>query len=80
MNELRKISIDQIKVGEHEQRLESEDPGIAELAASIRRVGVINPLVLVRDGDDLRLVAGHRRLFGCSYGRYQFRTLLCQND
>ena len=72
MNELRKISIDQIKVGEHEQRLESEDPGIAELAASIRRVGVINPLVLVRDGDDLRLVAGHRRLLAARMAGINF--------
>jgi len=62
MNELGKIPIDQIKVGEHAQRIDAEDPDIIELAASIKRLGIINPLVVVRDGDELRLVAGHRRI------------------
>lgn len=62
MNELGQIPIGKIKVGEHAQRIDPEDPETVELAASVKRVGIINPLVVVRDGDDLCLVAGHRRL------------------
>lgn len=62
MNELGQVKVNQIEVGQHAQRIDPEDPDIAELAESIRRVGIINPLVVVRDGDSLRLVAGHRRL------------------
>ena len=72
MNELGQIPIDQIKVGEHAQRIDPEDPDTVELAASIKRVGIINPLVVVRDGDDLRLVAGHRRLVAAGLAGREF--------
>lgn len=62
MNGMGQIPISRIKVGEHEQRIDKEDPDTIELAASIKRIGIINPLVVVSDGDELRLVAGHRRL------------------
>lgn len=62
MQEIQEIQIGKIIVGEHEQRLDTEDPSIHELAASIKRIGIINPLVVVRDGDELHLIAGHRRL------------------
>lgn len=62
MQKVEEIDIERIKVGEHEQRLEKEDEGIAALAASIRRIGIINPLLVVAYGDGLHLLAGHRRL------------------
>lgn len=62
MNEMGQIPIKNIKVGEHAQRIDAEDPETVELAASIERIGIINPLVVVADGDELLLVAGHRRL------------------
>lgn len=62
MSEIREIPVADIKVGEHEQRLETEDEGIAELAVSIRRIGILNPLLVSSDGDDFVLMAGHRRL------------------
>lgn len=62
MNELGQIPIGQIQVGEHAQRIDAEDPDTIELAASIKRVGIINPLVVTKRGEDLVLVAGHRRL------------------
>jgi len=62
MNEIGQCPIDKIKVGEHAQRIDVEDPDTVELSESIKRLGIINPLVVVRDGDRLLLVAGHRRL------------------
>jgi len=62
MDEIRNIPIGEIRVGEHEQRLDAEDPDNIELAASIRRIGIINPLLVVDVGGDLHLIAGHRRL------------------
>lgn len=62
MTEVKEIPIRKIKVGEHEQRLDREDEGIAELASSIRRIGIVCPLWVVDDGDFYLLIAGHRRL------------------
>lgn len=62
MDELKKVLINQIKVGEHAQRIDPEDSDTIELAESIKRVGIINPLVVIRQGGNLILLAGHRRL------------------
>lgn len=62
MQKVEEIEIEKIKAGEHEQRLEKEDDGIAALAASIRRIGIISPLVVTDGCDGLHLIAGHRRL------------------
>jgi|GEM_PF-4020021 hypothetical protein len=37
------------------------DKDIAELAASISRICLINPFVVAPDGERYRLIAGHRR-------------------
>ena len=36
--------------------------GVPELAESMRQIGLMNPLQVVKDGGRYRLVAGHRRL------------------
>lgn len=62
MEEIRTVPISEIQIGEHDQRIDKEDPDTVELAASIKRIGIINPLVVaVRDGV-LVVIAGHRRL------------------
>jgi ParB family chromosome partitioning protein len=38
---------------------------LAELAESIARIGVVEPLVVERAGDRVRVIAGHRRLIAC---------------
>ncbi len=38
---------------------------LAELAESIARIGVVEPLVVERAGDRFRVIAGHRRLIAC---------------
>lgn len=61
MKELKSIPLSKIVVGEHEQRLSYEDADIVGLAASIKRLGLLYPIVVERDGDDFKIVEGHRR-------------------
>lgn len=62
MAEIMSVPLEKIKVGEYAQRMEGDDEGVDGLAASIGRVGILNPLVVRGDGDSFVLVAGHRRL------------------
>jgi ParB family chromosome partitioning protein len=59
------LELEKIDAGENPLRLEGENKGIAELAASISRIGLINPLVVAPDGERYRLIAGHRRYAAC---------------
>jgi ParB family chromosome partitioning protein len=61
------IELEEIDAGENPLRLEGQDKGIAELAESISRIGLINPLVVApgSEGDRYRLIAGHRRFAAC---------------
>lgn len=51
-----------IKVGAHALRAAEDDEELDALAASIRRVGVLEPLVCRDESGVLCLVAGHRRI------------------
>ncbi|MBA7485128.1 Nucleoid occlusion protein [subsurface metagenome] len=62
MQEIQSIPILKIEVGPHRQRSEGEDEQLQELTASIRRVGVLVPLIVVPKDDRFLLVAGHRRI------------------
>ena len=62
MDEFRELQIKEIKVGEHAQRIDPEDPDVIELAESIKRVGILNPPIVVERDGELHLIAGHRRI------------------
>jgi ParB/RepB/Spo0J family partition protein len=62
MREVQDVPIAQIDVGAYTQRFALEAEGIDRLAASIRRLGVLVPLIVRPLGDRYQLVAGHRRL------------------
>jgi len=62
MRVVLEIPIEEIEVGEHDQRIKEDDYEIDGLAASIVRIGVIVPLILEKEGDTFQLVSGHRRL------------------
>ena len=47
------------------QRTEIDPEEVRLLAASIKRIGLIHPPVVRKDGDDVVLVAGERRLLAC---------------
>lgn len=60
MVQIQEIPLDKIRPQELQR--EVSDKGIGELAASIRTMGIIQPLIVAKDGDDLCLIAGQRRL------------------
>jgi len=59
---LKEISVSKIKVGKYDLRLEKKDEEIDDLAASIKRIGIIEPLVVSCKSGVYHLIAGHRRL------------------
>lgn len=56
------ILISKIKAGSEQARRNFADDKMEELAESIRRHGVLQPLVVRKKGNDYELIAGERRL------------------
>ena len=75
MLEIVETALTKIEVGEHAQRIDVDDPEVDELAASIRRLGVLVPLILEKKGDSFQLVSGHRRLLAAT--RLGLQTVPC---
>jgi len=61
MSKYEEIPMAKIKEPERIARTEIDQRGIAELADSIRAVGLINPITVKPLGEDYEIVAGHRR-------------------
>jgi ParB family chromosome partitioning protein len=56
------IPLEQVRPNRHQPRTAFDPEGLSELAASISRHGVLQPIVVSADGDGYELVAGHRRV------------------
>ncbi len=56
------IPLERVAPNPQQPRQQFDPEGIAELAASIKRHGVLQPIVVSRSGDGYELVAGHRRV------------------
>ena len=56
------IPLERIHPNPQQPRTNFDGDGIAELAASIKRHGVLQPIVVSRASDGYELVAGHRRV------------------
>ncbi|HEY6202438.1 MAG TPA: ParB/RepB/Spo0J family partition protein [Candidatus Limnocylindria bacterium] len=56
------ILLERIRPNPQQPRSNFAADGISELASSIKRHGVLQPIVVSRDGDGYELVAGHRRV------------------
>lgn len=56
------LPISSIVANDYQPRQEFNEESLMELASSIREYGVIQPLVVCREGDGYRLIAGERRL------------------
>lgn len=56
------IPLEKVRPNPQQPRTTFDPEGMAELAASIRRHGLLQPIVVSRAGDGYELVAGHRRV------------------
>jgi ParB family transcriptional regulator, chromosome partitioning protein len=56
------IPLERVRPNRQQPRTNFDPEGISELAASIRRHGVLQPIVVSREGDGYELVAGQRRV------------------
>src|SRR2546426_2599636 len=56
------IPLERVRPNRHQPRTAFDPEGLSELAASIARHGVLQPIVVSADGDNFELVAGHRRV------------------
>lgn len=59
------LPISEIKIGKFERREMVDDEDMDDLVASIRRVGVLQPLVVRQVSGEVVLIAGHRRYRAC---------------
>lgn len=61
--EILELNIEELKPGRHQPRERMEEAGLAELAASIKETGVLQPIVARRDGETggYEIVMGERR-------------------
>lgn len=60
MEPIQEIPCDSIRKQELQRQV--SEKGIGELAVSIKTMGIIQPLIVAKDGNDLCLIAGQRRL------------------
>jgi len=56
------IPLELVRPNRHQPRTAFDREGLSELAASISRHGVLQPIVVSADGNGYELVAGHRRV------------------
>jgi len=56
------IPLERVSPNRQQPRTSFDPDSLSELAASIRRHGVLQPIVVSRSGDGYELVAGHRRV------------------
>jgi ParB family transcriptional regulator, chromosome partitioning protein len=61
VSELRELSIGKVRANPDQPRRSFDKEALQELADSIKEYGVLQPIIVVRDGDQYRIVAGERR-------------------
>ena len=64
MQDVRAVSVDELRPGRYQPRLQLREESLAELAESIREQGVLQPLIVRATGPDApgyEIVAGERR-------------------
>lgn len=69
--EIIEIPVDKIIVDEENQRKDTNQNALIELAESIKAIGLINPITVARLDEQYKLVAGFRRLSACRMLKYE---------
>lgn len=62
IKEFKEIPLSLIEIGEGNVRKTRQKSGLEELKASIQKLGLIQPVILVRHGEKYELIVGQRRL------------------
>lgn len=60
--DIPKLPVNKIKISEYNVRTLDKDKGIEELAESILKYGLLQPIVVFEEGDKFNLIIGQRRL------------------
>ncbi len=61
------ISLDRLESPEQPLRDDLNQEAVQDLIDSIKQVGIINPLIVKKRGDNFEIVAGHRRLLAAGF-------------
>lgn len=61
VSELRDLPLTKVRANPDQPRRSFDKEALQELADSIKEYGVLQPIIVVRDGDQYRIVAGERR-------------------
>ena len=61
----RELPIDQIDLSPDNVRKTKVGVGLEELKASIQKIGLIQPIIVMRSGDRYKLIVGQRRWEAC---------------
>jgi len=69
MQKLEIIPLDRIKDPERPLRNDLRPESVDELVFSIKEVGIIQPLVVCKNGDSYEVIAGHRRLLAAGLAK-----------
>ncbi len=56
------VDIDHLEANRQQPRRRFDDEGIEELSRSIKETGILQPILVTRDGDRFRILAGERRV------------------
>lgn len=78
MAEILEVPIEKVEVAEHDIRMQEKDDAIDELAASIRNVGILVPLIVRSSDDKYVLIAGHRRLQAAKKAGFSNVPVICR--
>ena len=55
------VELDRLEANQRQPRKRFDDQGIAELAQSISETGILQPILVTRNGERYRIIAGERR-------------------
>jgi ParB family chromosome partitioning protein len=69
---LMNIEVNKIRSPKHDVRAKIDMESIAELAESIRALGLLQPIMVRSEGEDFEVVAGHRRLMAVRTLGFEF--------
>ncbi len=59
---LRQVGLELLDANRRQPRRHFDEEGLSELAASIRKTGILQPVLVTREGERFRVLAGERRV------------------